>query len=403
MESVVSGNAVSVTNFTVDSDLQNFGRVSLADVFGDRVIYRNLEPLEKGMRGFKSLAYQLDLVHPQQIPRKTEPDYAQVAHHILTESQRRRGERSEIQEMLLIGDSFYSDGQCYLNLRNLSGWRSSCFIGSDQLEAKPSLEIENHRICSANRWSALSTWLEWLEQENFHLDSRTVVIVDIDKTAIGAAGRNDGVIDRIRLEAGYETMSSLLGEDTNRAKFEQLYAALDGPTYHNLTADNQDYLAYICLVINAGLMSYDEVTLGVEQGRIENFEQFTRLVSSRMMMGKNGKPAVGEALRQVHDAVIMCLSNGDPTPFKRFRRQEFISTTNRMGHLPDETPTTSLLAEEVTINYEVYALSQRLQEQGCLLFCLSDKPDEASYPNRRNARSQQPIHHLQTHAVGMTG
>jgi hypothetical protein len=44
------------------------------------------------------------------------------------------------------------------------------------------------------------------------------VIIDIDKTAIGAKGRNDKVIDRARLAGIYRTMDSVLGDDFDRRR-----------------------------------------------------------------------------------------------------------------------------------------------------------------------------------------
>ena len=49
-----------------------------------------------------------------------------------------------------------------------------------------------------------------------HLDERTVVVVDIDKTALGAKGRNDQVINEARLEGIFRTMDSVLGDNFDR-------------------------------------------------------------------------------------------------------------------------------------------------------------------------------------------
>jgi hypothetical protein len=89
-----------------------------------------------------------------------------------------------------------------------------------------------------------------LKAQGFQLDASTAVIIDIDKTAIGAKGRNDKVIDRARLAGIYRTMNSVLGEDFDQALYEQHYNELNRARYHLLTADNQDYLAYICMVLN---------------------------------------------------------------------------------------------------------------------------------------------------------
>ncbi|MCB0068019.1 MAG: hypothetical protein KDD77_12740, partial [Caldilineaceae bacterium] len=107
-----------------------------------------------------------------------------------------------------------------------------------------------------------------------------------------------------------------------QAVFEEHYNELNRARYHQLTADNQDYLAYICMVLNTRIMSLEELVSEVDSASMEDFEQFIRWVDSRLMIN----PSASIALREVHEAVIASVRNGDPTPFKRFRRQEFIST-----------------------------------------------------------------------------
>lgn len=227
------------------------------------------------------------------------------------------------------------------------------------------------------------------------MDERTAVIVDIDKTALGAKGRNDQVIDRARLQGIYRTMDAVLGDDFDRRAFEEQYDELNQPRYHFLTGDNQDYLAYICLVFNTGLLRYNDVRAEIEKKSLENFEQFVRLVGYRMYA-----TPISEAFRQVHEAVGNSVRLGDPTPFKRFRREEFVSTVEHMGNMPDDTPVDELLQNEITLTKEVCELSEWLQKRNCLLLCLSDKPDEASCPPARSAQAYEPVHKTPTHLVG---
>jgi hypothetical protein len=193
-------------------------------------------------------------------------------------------------------------------------------------------------------------------------------------------------------------MDSVLGEDFNQAVFERDYAELNRAKYHQVTADNQDYLAYICMVLNTNLISLDEVMREVETDSMDNFEQFIRWVDSRMMIN----PAAGEALREVHEAVNGSVRNGDPTPFKRFRRQEFISTMENMGHMPDSASAGELLQEEITLTEEVFDAASWLRERGCIILCLSDKPDEASMPHSRVSPDLVPLHKAETHRVGVS-
>ena len=204
------------------------------------------------------------------------------------------------------------------------------------------------------------------------------------------------MIDAARLEGIYRTMVDVLGDQFDREAFEKEYAELNRARYHFLTADNQDYLAYICLVLNAGLVSFEEILQEVADGSLANFEQFLRWVDSRVKIN----PGAGEAMRQTHEAVLASVRTGDPTPFKHFRRQEFVATVARMGNVSDDAPVETMLAEEITLTNEVAELAAWLAERGCLLICLSDKPDEASVPDRRVSPDLPPVHRAQTHLVG---
>lgn len=379
-------------------ELKNFGRASLADYFGDFVIYRNLEPLDRRLPGLKAASYKMNL-SSDQIPRKLDADYAKAAIFFAKQGQKLRRSKVEPAELLFIGDTPSGDGQAYANMQRLSDWQGSCFIGSERPGEKLMVDIDlEESVYCANRWSAVVAWVDWTLQQGLHLDERTVVIVDIDKTALGAKGRNDQVINEARLEGMFRTMTSVLGDRFDRAAFEREYAELNRSRYHFLTADNQDYLAYICLVLNAGLVSFDEVQEEIKSGSLDNFEQFLRWAGSRLLIN----PAAGEALRQTHEAVVCSVRTGDPTPFKQFRRQEFITTIERMGNLPDHAPVEDLLAGEITLTNEVCELVAWLQERGCLLLCLSDKPDEASCPDSRESPDLPPIHRAQTHRVGVS-
>lgn len=375
---------------------ENFGRAALADICDDWVIYRNLEPLDKRVPGLKHAFYDMEL-RSEQIPRKQDRDYAKAAVWFVKRIQQVRGVRTPIRELLFLGDTLFNDGQAFANIIHESGWRGACFIGAERLDQEPETRIEQGTIYLANRWSSLAEWVAALAAQGFRLDEGTAVIIDIDKTAIGAKGRNDKVIDRARLAGIYRTMDSVLGEDFDQALYEQHYNELNRSRYHLLTADNQDYLAYICMVLNTRLISLEEVMREVESKSLDSFEQFIRWVDSRMMIN----PAAGEVLREVHEAVNGSVRIGDPTPFKRFRRQEFVSTMEHMGNMPDSASAQELLENEITITEEVYQLAQWFKARNCQILCLSDKPDEASRPHPRVSPDLAPLHRAQTHRVGV--
>ena len=376
--------------------LKSFGRAKLADFFGDLVVYRNLEPLEKRLQGRKAASYKMD-IPADVVPRKQDRDYAKAAVWIAKQAQKLRKNTTELSELLFIGDTFYNDGRAYTNMLDVSEWEGACFIGGEKPNDAPAAEIDEDRIFNANRWAALSDWMRWvLNEGGLKVDQRTAVIVDIDKTALGAKGRNDQVINDARLEGIFRTMDAVLGDNFNREIFVRHYNELNRGRYHFLTEDNQDYLAYICMVLNVGLVDYDEILSEIQNSSLANFEQFLRWVDSRMMLQTSG----GESLRQVHEAVITSVRAGDPTPFKRFRRQEFITTVERMGNLPDDASVADLLAQEITLTQEVCELVEWLQARGCLLLCMSDKPDEASCPDPRSSADLSAVHRTETHRVG---
>ena len=90
--------------------------------------------------------------------------------------------------------------------------------------------------------------------------------MDIDKTTIGARGRNAGLIDQARVDAAYETIQSLLAQNFDAEVFRTAYDLLNQPEYHPFTSDNQDYLVYICLMIAAGLYQLEDLTAAYHAG-----------------------------------------------------------------------------------------------------------------------------------------
>ena len=373
---------------------ENHGRATLADFCDDWVVYRNLEPLDRRLAGIKSAYLDMEL-RTDQIPRKQEQAYAKAAVWFLRQIQQIREVDTPIRELLFIGDTLYNDGQAYRNMLLQSRWRGACFIGAERAEQAPSMTVEED-VSSANRWADLAEWVALLVEQGFQLNDQTAVVIDIDKTALGAKGRNDKVIDRARLSGIFRTMDSVLGADFDQAAFERHYAELNRSKYHQLTGDNQDYLGYICMVLNTNLISIDEVVHEVDGHSLDNFEQFIRWVDSRMMIN----PAAGEILREAHEAVNASVRIGDPTPFKRFRRQEFLATMEHMGVMPDTASVSEILDKEIVLTEEVYELAQWLKARNCLILCLSDKPDEASLPHRQVSPDLPPLHRAETHRIG---
>jgi hypothetical protein len=176
--------------------------------------------------------------------------------------------------------------------------------------------------------------------------------------------------------------------------FRRAYDLLNQPEFHPFTTDNQDYLAYTCLILVSGMYSLEAVVEDVRAGRLASFEQFITQVDVHA-------GDLSPALREIHADIFANFRMGDPTPFKSFRHNEYLTTIQYFGAMADDTPPEVLLDEEILVTQEVRAAALDWQNRGALLFGLSDKPDEAATPTPALAAQRYlPIHRAQTHAVG---
>jgi hypothetical protein len=267
------------------------------------------------------------------------------------------------------------------------------FIGADRL-SQPAQTHCDGLLMIANRWRCLEDWLVWVRREGLAGDERTAVLVDIDKTCIGARGRNDKVIDGARVAAVRQTMEEVLGGGFDERAFLAVYDRLCQPEYHPFTADNQDYLAYISLMVMGEIVPVGEFWSEIEAGYLTGFLQFISLCDTR-------RQRMSAGLGQVHAEVIANVRQGDPTPFKTFRFREYFATVSRMDFLSDDTPRAELLANEITITEEVGQTLQALAENGALTFGISDKPDEASFPPADLAgQDSVPLHRVRMKVTG---
>ncbi|MGQ9599361.1 MAG: hypothetical protein ACUVWZ_08080 [Anaerolineae bacterium] len=365
---------------------------SLHSFLGDFVVYRNLIPADERLPSFPELVVPLGLPD-RLLPRKAEPAFGRVVAEILRQARKIDLPRTGLRRLVYLGDTRMNDGTAFHNLCLAGDWPGWAFIAQENMTNPPRVEIEGS-LYLTNRWSAVLDFLHFLEQQDFVLDEETAVVIDMDKTAIGAKGRNDRAIDEARVESIQYTVAELLGPDFDQQTFGAAYAELKQPAYHPFTADNQDYLAYICLMIGAGLFQLDTLTSEIRAGTMPHFINFINQVESRR------SELAGTGLASVHDAVWQCVQAGDPTPFKAFRYNEYLATAARFGDLPDGT-IEQLLAKRIVITQEVREAAIILRSQGALLFGLSDKPDEASVPTAAQAeRGMKPLHRLETVAVG---
>lgn len=373
-----------------------FGRASVNEFLGDFVVYRNLVPVDRRLPALDALREVVGLPAGH-IPRKSEPDYARVIVELLRWARALEAPGVEIERLIFIGDTRLNDSTAFNNICRAGDWPGLAFIGSET--AGPAgVELvsqgEGRYLYLANRWATLYDINQHCEQQGFAINEATAVIVDLDKTALGARGRNAHTIDRARIQAVRNTVASLLGESFDSQAFQKAYDQLNRVEFHPFTSDNQDYLAYICLVLGAGMYELETVVADVRNGKLGSFRQFIDRVDENAQRLPSG-------LVGIHAEIYANVQAGDPTPFKPFRRNEYLTTIARMGYLQDTTAVEVLLADEILITQEVRAVALDWQSRRALLFGLSDKPDEASIPTQELAAGGYlPIHCTETHAVG---
>jgi hypothetical protein len=368
------------------------GLASLHEFLGDFVVYRNLIPADERLPSVAQFQECLNLAG-NSLPRKAEPAYGWVIAGMLRRARALDLPRTEIRRLVYIGDTQMNDGTAFRNLCTAGEWPGWAFIGRDAVAQPPQVTVEGP-LYVANRWSALPDFLRFLGNKDFALDEGTAVVIDVDKTAIGARGRNDQVIDEARVEGVQRTVADLLGPSFDKAAFRAAYDELNKPAYHAFTADNQDYLAYICLMLGTGLFDLDAVIHDVETESMQRFTDFIAKVHNRRA------ELADTGLAPVHDDVWRCVQAGDPTPFKAFRFNEYLTTVARLGDLPGAT-VQQVLHQRIAITQEVREAALALRERGALIFGVSDKPDEASIPNPEQATAGlKSLHRIETLAVG---
>ena len=374
--------------------LLSYGLTSLYESIGDWVVYRNLTPADPRLPALHDLRPRLNLGDAV-VPRKAEPAYGHVLAEVLRSARKLDLPRTAIQRLVYIGDTWMNDGNAFRNLCASGNWSGWAFMGRDELEQPPQIEVEGS-LFQANRWAALPGFLRFLGDKGFALDEQTAAVIDVDKTFIGARGRNDKVIDAARVEAVQRTVANLLGPSFDQEAFQGAYNELKQAAYHPFTADNQDYLAYVCLMLGAGLFQLDWLIAEVRSGRMQRFADFIASVESRRA------ELAHTGLASVHDDVWRCCQAGDPTPFKAFRYNEYLTTASRFGDLPEAT-VEQILTQRIVITQEVQETATVLKQSGVLVLGVSDKPDEASWPNEAQAQlGMKPLHRMTTLAVGQT-
>lgn len=368
----------------------------LHDAFGGFVVYRNLVPADDRLPTIDQVRSKLGLERSA-LPRKPEPAYASVVGEILRQARNLSGITKDATRLLFVGDTMLNDVSAFSNLSAKMGWIGRAFIADESASHTREIRVltEGQQLTVSNQWGDIAEFADEAFSDGFGCDDGTVVVVDIDKTFLGARGRNDHVIDKARQQAAYEVARDVIGEAVvDEASFNRIYNHINDPALHSLTADNQDAIAYTSLLVACGLISLEELTSSVSNGRIDGFGSFVSDMERR-------PSRLGTGLAKLQERVREQVMADNPTPFSDFRFAEYRCTGELMGHLSDDAPRAEMLDEEIVITEEVWMAVKAWKARGCIVFGLSDKPDEACFPQPGGVNTGEvPIHCMRTHIVG---
>lgn len=356
--------------------MTNTDYLTIASLTGELVVYRNLEPCDATLPGLAQLRARLGLP-PHVLPRKRDADYARVIFEMLRHRQAQRSDQP-LQVLLVLGDT-NNDRWMAAHLRTASGLPVFAFIGDDDLAEEPGYTWEGDSA-TATRWALLPEWYGEVTgrcaADNGELPwEQTALLLDIDKTLLGPRGRCDDAINEARAEAVLRVAQVLFGPELDVAAFNTIYSIICRSEFHDLTLDNQDYIAYITLLLAQGILPAQEFLAGLQDGRYSTFTRLLDAAGPRI-------PRIS-LLSTLHANVAAAHAAGDPTPFKDFRRTEFAATVARMAD------------GRLTFCREVVALARLLVAHGVLCLAASDKPAESALPTPEQAAAGLlPLHHM---------
>ena len=92
--------------------MEVFGRGRVSDLTGDRIVYRNLVPMDPRLPSLTQLQ-SAGLAPPGVIPRKGASEYARVVLHILEAACSLLLPGLPVQNLIFIGDTRRGDGQTF--------------------------------------------------------------------------------------------------------------------------------------------------------------------------------------------------------------------------------------------------------------------------------------------------
>ncbi len=323
----------------------------LNSIFENYMVFRELNPVRKNLPQFEEIKREL---HFERLPRKKDALYAEALGYIFKSIR-------DFKKVFYIGDTLLSDGAVIKNFAKSGLFYSFGIITRE--EGEEQIELRENFVFNT-RWADLRKAIELAESKSFAIDSSTVFVIDIDKTAIGARGRNDSAIDKARTDAIFQLAGEIF-ERFDKDGFFSVYDKLNKKDYFYITSDNQDFVSILSMLIYGGAINFEELKA------MSGIEEALCFAISR---------AKG-ALRKVAETVYKNVLSGNPTTFPSFRKAEFRKTIERMNFLPQNAPVSALLEEEILITGEVFSAAVYAKERGALVFGVSDKPALSTMPS----------------------
>jgi len=368
------------------------GRASISDLLDDFVVFRSLRPMDARMA--RSGACQ------RFAPRKGTETHARIIAEILRTAWHLTHGRGEPAQLFYLGDTMGSDIRTFRRLCQITGWSGQGLIVEQRdapFEIRCDESSDGSNLFLSNNWQAASPTR--LAAEDILIPGKasthTVAVVDIDKTLIGARGRNSAAIDRARIRAVRDVAASIVVDRANATLLEAYVRKLDHPAWHPLTADNQDAVAYIALLAASNAVPPDELSAwkGSDRG---GFMAFLDSVDARVRSDTTLAP--------LHEEVRGKVERGDPTVFPAFRRFEYRATCAAFASLSDSAPPEEMLDQEIVMTGEVWQTVREWRQQGVVVLGLSDKPDEACLPAEDDTEAGAlPLHRIPLHIVSDGG
>jgi hypothetical protein len=344
---------------------------TIADLTGDRVLYRDLEPSDRSLPGLTVLRERLGIAAGQ-TPRKRDAAYARIILELARAAQAARG-GAPLTTVCVIGDT-ENDRLLAEHLQALGEVACYGFIAADRPVAPAELSWHG-QVAESTRWALVGPWAAELRARGVDW-SRTALLVDIDKTLLGPRGRCDGAIDEARAEAALLVAEQLLGADLDSSAFRRTYAQLCRREWHSLTLDNQDYTVAATLFAVAGALDLAQIEPQLGAAALPPLAAWLAGCAA----------AVPPALQALHGELLAAMAAGDPTPFKQFRRIELLTTAARMRD------------GRLTLCHDLFNLAAELSAAGALFLAASDKPAESALPDAAQlAAGLLPLHQTPAH------